>query len=198
MPLITPLASDPPVAGSGESVRDASADAARLPAPPAVLRNGHAQPESLATSNQHPIATGGRAGGHITIDDEHPGGAGADAAQVGAAVAAAWRQIDATLTPVIGKMGVAALYRRSLSTCASAHPWIADANADTSPALDLPRLASVLAQRSGNDAVAAGCAMLQTFRALLASLIGPSLTERLLRSVWAVSSRAPSAKDNPP
>ena len=43
-----------------------------------------------------------------------------------------------------------------------------------------------------------GGALLQTFYELLASLVGPSLTERLLRSVWAHSSSGPPAQDTSP
>ena len=39
---------------------------------------------------------------------------------------------------------------------------------------------------------------LQTFHELLATLVGPSLTERLLRSVWADSSSGPPAQDTSP
>lgn len=54
---------------------------------------------------------------------------------------------------------------------------------------------SEFAQQSSADAASAGSVLLQTFYDLLASLVGLSLTERLLRSVWANSSRGPPAQD---
>ena len=62
--------------------------------------------------------------------------------------------------------------------------------------MDLAALKSVFRQQSSANAAGGGSALFQTFYELLASLIGPSLTERLLRSVWATSSSGPSAQDN--
>jgi hypothetical protein len=120
---------------------------------------------------------------------------GADSAQIADAVALTWSEIDAALTPVIGQRGVAALYIRSLYLVRSAHPWLASADDGAQTAIDLARLKSVLAQQSSSDAAAGGGALLQTFYDLLASLVGRSLTERMLRSIWAKFSSGPTAKD---
>jgi hypothetical protein len=119
----------------------------------------------------------------------------ASAAQIAEATAAAWQQIDAMLSPIVGRRGVAALYRRSLQLAGSAHPWLV--HEGTPEEIDLAALQSVIAQQGSAQAANGGNALLQTFYRLLASLIGPSLTERLLRSVWD-SSSGPPAQDTTP
>ena len=109
---------------------------------------------------------------------------GADAARIAEVVVSTWQDIDAALGPVIGKGGVAALYGRSLYLSASSHPWLGGLHAGDGSPMDLAALQSILAQQDAAAATAAGLAVLQTFHGLLASLVGPSLTERLLRSVW--------------
>lgn len=107
-----------------------------------------------------------------------------DAAQVANAIGAIWEQIDDALTPIIGAQGVVALYKRTVRLTCAVYPWVASGLEGIPSELDPKALKSVLARRSGAEAAAAGSAFLQTFHNLLASLVGPSLTERLLRSVW--------------
>jgi len=52
-----------------------------------------------------------------------------------------------------------------------------------------------MAQQSAGTAAAIGGEILQTFYELLSMLVGPSLTERLLRSVWADFLSGPVVKD---
>jgi hypothetical protein len=111
---------------------------------------------------------------------------------------ATWKEIDAGLAPIIGPRGVAALYKRSLYLTGGAHPWLAGLHEGTPTTMDLAALKSVIAQQSSADAAVGGNALLQTFHQLLASLVGPSLTERLLRPVWADSSTAAPAQDTKP
>jgi hypothetical protein len=125
-------------------------------------------------------------------------GSDADATQIAAAVLAIWEEIDDALTPLIGPLGLAALYRRTVHLSAAQHPWLAGRDegvlTDTDPAV----LKSLLAHRSSAEAAAGGSAFLDTFHELLASLIGPSLTARLLRSVWDNPSSGPAAQDTSP
>ncbi|MDQ3229708.1 MAG: hypothetical protein M3Q13_08260, partial [Pseudomonadota bacterium] len=65
-------------------------------------------------------------------------------------------------------------------------------------ALDIDALKSVFAQQADEAAANAGVDLLLTFHALLVGLIGPSLTERLLRSVTFSASSSPQAKDTSP
>jgi len=124
--------------------------------------------------------------------------ADAEPAQIAAAVLAIWHDIDDALTPIVGPLGVVALYRRTVHLAAAQHPWLAGRDegvlTDTDPAV----LKSVLAQRSSTEAAAGGSAFLNTFHELLASLIGPSLTARLLRSVWEPPSSGSAAQDTSP
>ena len=123
---------------------------------------------------------------------------GADSRQIAEAIAATYLAIDSALTPVIGHRGVAALYKRSLHVTARTHAWLAGAQDDPLSSMDVPTLTPLLAQQTSAEAAAAGALLLQTFYDLLATLIGPSLTERLLRSVWATFLSGPSAEDTTP
>lgn len=125
-------------------------------------------------------------------------GDSADSAQIADAVIATWRDIDAALAPIIGQRGVAALYHRSLHVAGETYPWLASVPESMAPALDLTGLKSALARQASTDATLGGNHLLQAFQQLLNSLIGPSLSERLLRSVWADSSSGASAQDTRP
>lgn len=125
-------------------------------------------------------------------------GAGADAAQIAAAVFAIWEEVDDALTPIIGPRGVAALYYRSLHLTGAIHPWLADQQDLVKAAVNPAALKSVLSQQDSAAAAAAGSAFFQTFHELLASLIGASLTKRLLSSVWENSLGGSPAQDTSP
>jgi hypothetical protein len=124
--------------------------------------------------------------------------ADASASQIANAIAATWVEIDAALTPIVGQRGLTALYKRSLYLTASAHPWLEGLQEGMQSTMDLDRLKSVVSQQSSADAVAGGSDLFRTFHDLLDSMVGPSLTERLLRSVWALSSHGPAAQDTTP
>lgn len=123
---------------------------------------------------------------------------GADAAQIADLVASVWQQIEGALTPIIGQRGIAALYRRSLHLIATAHPWLGRLQEGDPPTVDITALKSAIAQQGGADAAAGGGALLQTFHELLASLVGPSLTGRLLAAAWAFPSSGSPAQDTTP
>lgn len=107
-------------------------------------------------------------------------GQAADAAQAADIVALIWQEIDRALYPLIGKLGVAALFKRSLYLTSAAYPWLAGTHEGVQTAMDLESLHSVLAQQSTTQAASAGVALFLTLYELLSSLIGASLTERLL------------------
>jgi hypothetical protein len=117
------------------------------------------------------------------------------AGQVADTMVSTWQAINAALSPIIGQRGVAVLYKRSLHLTGHAHPWLANMQEDSQDTMDLVALKSAFAQQSSTHAAAAGGAFLQTFHELLSSLIGLSLTERLLRPVWAPFSSGPPAQD---
>jgi len=128
----------------------------------------------------------------------HRIGDDASAEQIAEAVVSTWQGIEAALSPVIGKRGVAALYERSLYLSGLSHPWLAATREGVQTTVDLPALKSALSQQSSANAAAAGGTLLQTVYELLASLIGPSLTERLLHPVWARLSSGLPAQDTTP
>jgi hypothetical protein len=121
--------------------------------------------------------------------------AGTDVGQVADTILTVWQEIDRALGPIVGDRGVAAMYNRSLKLTAVAHPWLASASPDMLAAVDLPALKAALLQQTAAQAAAGGSALFETFRELLASLVGAALTERLLRSVWTPSSGASPAQD---
>jgi hypothetical protein len=122
-------------------------------------------------------------------------GAGADALQIADAVVTVWAEIDDALTPILGSQGVVALFKRSLHLAAGAHPWLTAERDDTPAWPDPTALRAALARQSASVAAAGGDAFLQSFLGLLAGLVGASLSDRLLRSVWSPSSSGPTAKD---
>jgi hypothetical protein len=115
---------------------------------------------------------------------EHQVRSGAPATQIAGAVAATWRHAEESLTPVLGPRGMAALYKRSLVLTGRSHPWLAGLAEGASTTVDLAALTGAMTQQESNDAALAGGELLQTFYGLVNSLIGPSLTHRLLRFMW--------------
>jgi hypothetical protein len=120
---------------------------------------------------------------------------GADAEQVADAIAAIWLEIDQALHPIMGQRGVAALYNRSLHLAAVDYPWLAIDQPAFPAAVDPSALKSALVRQTAAEAAAGGSALFHTFHELLASLVGASLTERLLRSVWTHPSPGSPVQD---
>jgi hypothetical protein len=61
--------------------------------------------------------------------------------------------------------------------------------------IDTASLKAALGRQAPAQAAAGGGLLLQTFQDLLLSLIGESLTERLLLPAWTGMTRSPSAQD---
>lgn len=122
---------------------------------------------------------------------------GASANQIADAVVRLWQQIGAVLMPIVGIRGVAALYKRSLYTAARAHPWLPSTPADLASSPDLPALQLALASRPSAEAALGGADLLHHFDSLLSDLIGPALTERLLRSAWTNFLNSTDAQEIP-
>ena len=120
---------------------------------------------------------------------------GADAEQVADAIVAIWLEINQALHPIIGQRGMAALFNRSLHLTAVIYPWLAIDQPGFPAAVDLSALRAALGQQTAAEAAVGGSALFQTFHELLASLVGASLTDRLLGSVWTHSSPGSPAQD---
>lgn len=119
----------------------------------------------------------------------------ADADQVADAIVAVWLEIDQALHPIIGHRGVAALHNRSLKLTAATYPWLAVGHQGALAAIDVTALRATLVPRAAAQAAAGGVALFQSFRELLASLVGQALADQLLGSVWAHPSGTSPAQD---
>jgi len=113
-------------------------------------------------------------------------GAVPDARAVAEATLSIWDQVAYRLAPVIGARGVDALFSRSLHLTSAAFPWLAVVGEQGHRDAQLASLKARLAGRETDAATAAASALLATFSELLVTLIGESLTGRLLDPVWAV------------
>ena len=106
-----------------------------------------------------------------------------DPSMIAQSALSTWRDIDDALSPIIGRRGVAGLYKRSLSLTRVAYPALTAVFEVTRAPGDYSTLQQALAQQSAPAALAASVALLQTFRDLLTKLIGQSLSARLLDPV---------------
>lgn len=104
-------------------------------------------------------------------------------------------EIDAALSPVVGPHGVAALYRRSLFLTGQAYPALEGLHESVETSMDVSALRARLETLPSEQATLVGVALLQTFQELLASLVGSSLTERLLSSLWDRPLSDPPARE---
>ena len=110
-----------------------------------------------------------------------------DLSKVANAIASMFEDAQASLVPILGPKGVAALYRRSYFLCTAKHPQFATTYESLGVAMNLVELRGLLANQTKEDAVFFGEEYLKSFYELLATLIGRSLAARLLLDVWANS-----------
>ena len=121
---------------------------------------------------------------------------GADSAEIADACVSIWVDIDRDLSPILGIRGVAMLYIRSLHLSRAAFPWLAEKEDPRTP-MDLGALRIRLELRDSDQARKAGMAMLDNFYLVLLSLVGPKLTDNLLRSLLTPPSNGAAAQDFP-
>lgn len=108
----------------------------------------------------------------------------APAKEIAATLGAVWLELAAILSPIIGPRGVAALGQRSLHLASETYPWLAATRPGGLAQVDPGEFVRLLSQRSSGEAAAASNLFLHTFYETLSRLIGQSLCERLLLSVW--------------
>lgn len=130
------------------------------------------------------------------LADRLPGDASAE--QVAALIADIWLEIDAALHPIMGQRAVAALFDRSLKLTAASHPWLLLGHQTARAVVDPTELRARLGQQDATQAAAGGSAHFSAFHGLLTSLVGLSLTDRLLLAVWARSAAASTAQHPTP
>lgn len=109
-----------------------------------------------------------------------------------------WQTLHISLSPIIGQRGMTALFRRSLYLTHDRHSWLTPV-CDTAAGQDvLDSLRSTLLLQAEAEAEAAHCALLGNFQDLLATLIGASLTDRLMRPVLDNTSSGSAVQDTSP
>ncbi len=118
-----------------------------------------------------------------------------DAVRVASLASAIWNDAATALSPIIGRHGVDALFKRSIYLTRSAHPLLTSVFEDKSQSDAFAHLQALLARQTSAAAVAANITLLQNFQDLLTTLIGLSLTERLLRPVWDKPSSGQAEQD---
>lgn len=109
---------------------------------------------------------------------------GHDAVRIAEGVVDWWARVGDALGPIIGRGGVAALLQRCLHQTGQSYVWLRQV-LGTHPLepIDLPSLEAVFARQTPAEAAAAGAVLFHQFHALLASLIGSALSERLMHDV---------------
>lgn len=119
-----------------------------------------------------------------------------DSPAIAAALAATLQDIESTLSSVIGARGVAALYKRALLLATAGHPWLSAAHPEPDTPGGQTLLQCVVSGQSMEQAAAGAHAILHNFQRLLQTLVGSSLTERLLQSPWSKFSQRASTQDH--
>jgi hypothetical protein len=122
-------------------------------------------------------------------------GAEPNAERIAAAFVSVCQEVDGLLCPIFGQRGAAAMYKRSLYLSGKTHAWLADTEQSFDPPVEFAVLKSVLARQSYKAAHDGACTFLQNLYDLLASMVGPTLTEQLLRSLWSDASTGSSTQD---
>lgn len=109
-----------------------------------------------------------------------------------------WTAAAQALVPIIGQRGMAALYERSVHLAAAQHRWLDQALGVDGGPPDFSPLATAASEQSPDDAIAAITTLFATFDRLLVTLIGASLTKRLLQPIWDVPSAGATRQDPAP
>lgn len=104
-----------------------------------------------------------------------------------------WRAVLDALSPVIGGHGVGALYRRTVFLARNTRPWL-ELPAE-SGSIDFEQLRALLARREPAEAAETRDELFRIFNELLSSLIGASLTERLLPAGFPHTPPGTAAQD---
>ena len=125
-------------------------------------------------------------------------GGDATATAVADAVTATLLEIEAAIAPFVGTRGLAALFKRSLFLTVGGCPGLLGESAHLPEVVDPAALRLLLSRQDAATAIAGGGLFLQTFQELLASLIGMSLTERLLRAAWIPFTSHPPGQNTLP
>lgn len=121
-----------------------------------------------------------------------------DIGQVADVIVTMLLDTNASLVPIIGPKGVAALYRRSLHLSLSLNPRLAGTYQALADPLDLTQLKSIFIQQDQNDVIFFGEELFKALYELLVKLIGSSLSRRLLLDVWDTHLSTPPSQETSP
>ncbi len=114
-------------------------------------------------------------------------GEGSNARTVAEVAHSTWCEVTTHLAPVIGAGGVDALFHRSLHITRRSFPWLAVNGHNGNSAALFASITTSLASGDPDAAIEASSEFLLNFIELLTSLIGNSLTDRLLGPVFKLS-----------
>lgn len=110
---------------------------------------------------------------------------GADAGEIAREAERSWNVVITSLSPVLGVRGVASLSQRCILLASGRHPWLSDIAAIRVESGLGALLADALSLQTREAAASAATLLLTTLDELLTSLVGASLTGRLLQPVWS-------------
>lgn len=120
-----------------------------------------------------------------------------DALAIAHATSEIWLLMSAQVAPVIGDNGIEAILKRALHLTSVVFPWLASLDGPLDNDSFAARMAELMAGRESVVAAQAGSSLLITFTELLTTLIGNSLTRRLLDSVWDAESGVAEQEKTP-
>lgn len=122
---------------------------------------------------------------------------GAGAARIASVAAEKMHAIHLALAPVIGDKGVLALYRRSLFLISRDVPCAASFYREAHESNHYATLQATIAEKSASDALCIAEALFENIHAVLVSLIGAALTERLLHPMFDTSPNGNAVQEAP-
>lgn len=121
-------------------------------------------------------------------------GSATSAQQLAAGLASSCERLTAHLSPVIGEIGMHAIFKRALVIAAVNFPWVAAATS-TSPERDWATLRTVVEGQELDVAFAGAVSLLAHIISLLGRFIGDALAARLLHDLWPTVFVAKSPKE---
>jgi hypothetical protein len=95
-----------------------------------------------------------------------------------------WQRLCVELVPIIGDGGFASLYARSVNLAGAKFPWILNTETRQPLHASFSEFIASLNNREATEAGEAIITLLIVFTDILATLIGLSLTTRILCSAW--------------
>ena len=114
----------------------------------------------------------------------HYAGPAVGAEAIGAAADRAYDDLVRVLAPVVGDHGVSALADRAVHNVQRRYTWLIQTREPQYTEQEFSQVIAAVKRQDPAVATEAAAAVFATFLALLATLIGKRLTDRLLRDAW--------------